>query len=261
MPAKKRTAKGSAPKKVRFNDRDLKLLWGYAAGRCSRCRGEVIATATAADAAAVVGQNAHIRSYRKRGPRYESTYPVKQLHRYENLILLCPNHHGPVDQQWRTYSVQELEGWKAAHEQWVREQLRACMPGIGFAELEVVAKALLGAGVVPNADYDLLDVSSKMAKNGLSQNVRFDLSIGLSKAKEVEDYVVHVSARDPAFAERLRAGFLDEYRRQRNAGLDGDALFAALAEFASGGRRDFRSQAAGRIVLAYLFEKCEVFEK
>ena len=261
MAAKKKPPKTSATETARFNDRDLKLLWGYAAGRCSRCRIEVISPSTPADRAAVIGQNAHIRSYKKKGPRYEATYPVQKLHCYENIILLCPNHHGPVDQQWHSYSTQELEAWKSEHEQWVRERLREQVPGIGFAELEVVAKALLGAGIASTINFTLLDPASKMAKNKLSDNVRFDLTLGLSKAREVEDFVVHVSARDSAFAERLHAGFVNEYNRHRKAGLDGDALFAALAEFASGGKRDFQSLATGRIVLAYLFEKCEVFEK
>lgn len=262
MAAKKSPGrKIQAAPKAQFPDRALKLLWGFAAGRCSRCRCDLIEPATGLDPAAVVGQNAHIRSYKKGGPRHEATYPANKLHQYENLILLCPNHHSPVDQQWRSYSVQDLEKLKAEHEQWVRDRLQASVPGVGFAQMEVVASALLGAGIVPTANFSLLDPASKMAKNGLSKRVRFDLTLGLSKAHEVEDFVVHVATRDATFAERLKAGFVTEYTRQKSAGIQGDALFFALAEFASGGRRDFQYQAAGRIVLAYLFEKCEVFEK
>lgn len=261
MAAKKARGRKTATTKASFKDRDLKLLWGYAAGRCSRCHCEVIASATKADAAAVVGQNAHIRSYKKAGPRYDQSYPSEKLHRYENLILLCPNHHSPTDQQWRSYSAQELEKWKAEHEQWVRDRLQASVPGVGFAQLEVVSNALLGAGIVPSGNFTLLDPASKMARNSLTDRVRFDLTLGLSKQHEVEDFVIHVAARDPTFAERLKAGFFAEYERQKKAGLTGDALFFALAQFASAGRQDFQYQAAGRIVLAYLFEKCEVFEK
>ena len=258
MAAKNTTGKSN---KASFHDRDLKLLWGYAAARCSRCRCDLIADATNVSPAAAVGENAHIRSYKPKGPRYDSTYPVAQLHRYENLILLCRNHHAPVDMQWHSYSVQELEGWKSAHEKWIRDELRACLPSVGFAELEVVAKALLKVGATPTADFTLLDPASKMVKNGLTKRVRDELLLGLSKAKEVEKLIVAFSAPDADFAERLKTGFVDEYKRQRSAGRQGDELYLSLADFAAGGSREFRYQAAARQLLAYLFEKCEVFEK
>ena len=40
MAAKNTTGKSN---KASFHDRDLKLLWGYAAARCSRCRCDLIA--------------------------------------------------------------------------------------------------------------------------------------------------------------------------------------------------------------------------
>ena len=46
--------------------------------------------------------------------------PARRRHSYDNLILLCANHHTIVDRQWRHYSVEHLRGWKADHEAWVR---------------------------------------------------------------------------------------------------------------------------------------------
>ena len=54
---------------------------------------------------------------------------------------------------------------------------------------------------------------------------------------------------------------MQEYERYVASKVMGDALYEALASFASGGQHDFALQAAGRVVLAYLFEKCEVFER
>ncbi len=260
MAAKKDSSKKSTPK-ASFRDQDLKILWGFAAARCAKCRIVLVEPATSKDPAAVVGQIAHIRSYKVNGPRYEASYPADLLHRYDNLILLCPNHHGPVDKQESSYTTQDLESWKREHERWVQSQLRIFASGVGFAELEVVAKALLKVGVAPSSDFRLLDPASKMARNQLTGRVLDELMLGLMKAKEVEKLLVAFSMPDADFAERLKAGFTGEYLRLRSLGLDGDGLFHGMAEFASAGSSEFRYQAAGRQLLAYFFEKCEVFEK
>ena len=260
MAAKKKSAEKSTPK-ASFRDRDLKILWGFAAARCAKCRIVLVESATLKDPAAIVGQIAHIRSYKVNGPRYEASYPAGSLHRYENLILLCPNHHGPVDKQESSYTIQELESWKLEHERWVQSQLRMSSSSVGFAELEVAAKALLKVGVTPSSDFQLVDPASKMVRNKLTSRVLDELMLGLMKAKEVEKMIVAFSKPDADFAERLKAGFLEEYKRLRSMGLDGDALFLGMASFAAAGSSEFRYQVAGRQLLAYFFEKCEVFEK
>jgi len=164
-----------------------------------------------------------------------------------------------VDKQGSTYAAEELRRWKGEHEQWVRDRLREEVPEVGFAELEVVVAALVSGTTSASADFCLLDPGEKMRRNGLTEDVWFELTLGLSKAREVEDFVAHVAMRDAGFPERLKSGFVEEYRRQRADGIDGDALFYGVRDFA-GRHPELRRQAAGLAVLAYLFEKCEVFE-
>ncbi|BBU22619.1 HNH endonuclease [Mycobacterium xenopi] len=45
----------------------------------------------------VVGEEAHIRSGRPDGPRYDPDYPSADIDKYENLMLLCPTHHTLID--------------------------------------------------------------------------------------------------------------------------------------------------------------------
>ncbi len=180
---------------------------------------------------------------------------------YDNWILLCDGHARRVDVQPRSYLETDLRRWKADHERWVRESLAQEMPEVGFAELEIVTGALLGAPQAPAVDLAVLDPAEKMQRNGLTQRVRYELTLGLAKAREVRDFVQHVALRDSAFPESLKTGFLTEYRRLRDQGIGGDALFESLRAFAGGRRREFREQAAGLAVLAYLFEACEVFER
>jgi hypothetical protein len=244
-----------------YADRDLKLLWGRAAARCSKCRCDLVAPATTADRAAIVGEIAHIVANSDTGPRPDPTFPKELRNKYENLILLCPNDHTPVDKQDSSFTVEDLRQWKADHERWVTERTREAVPGVGFAELEIVTKALVGAGRTSSSDFKLLDPAHKMAHNGLTDRVKFQLTLGLSKAREVEDFVMDMGKIDVHFPERLKAGFVQEYERYVASKVMGDALYEALASFASGGQHDFALQAAGRVVLAYLFEKCEVFER
>jgi hypothetical protein len=222
---------------------------------------ECVVSATAVDASAVVGEIAHIVAHGDAGPRADPSLSLKERDRYENWILLCPTHHDIVDVQPNSCTVADLQKWKADHERWVRERLVDAMPNVTFKELEVVTDALVdGPCREPTQDFKVMPPAEKMRRNGLSDAVRWTLSVGLGKANEVAEFVEHVAARSPAFPERLKAGFVAQYNVLRNEGHQGDALFEGLVEFASAGSRDFARTTAGVAVLAYLFEKCEVFE-
>lgn len=243
--------------------RDLELLWGLAAARCSfpECRLLLVEPATGHDPTQPVGEIAHIAAHSDKGPRSDITLKAADRDRYENLILLCPTHHTVVDKQASSYTISDLRQWKQAHEDWVRQQWTQEMPNVGFAELAVVTEALLHAPGPASTDFVPLDPVEKMVRNGLTRRVHLQLTMGLSKAREVERFIAHFAIADTDFPERLKAGFVTEYRRKRAEGLEGDALFEALLTFASQGCREFRYQAAGLTVLAHLFEACEVFER
>jgi hypothetical protein len=182
------------------------------------------------------------------------------LNKYENLILLCGHHHPQVDGQESTYTIVELRGWKSEHEQWVRISLAQEIPSIGFSELEVVAQGLVSRPMRPVDNLTLTPPAEKMERNLLTENSHFLLSMGLSKAREVEEYVSHVSLIDSKFPERLKTGFRDQYDKYLEEGSRGDELFTLLHQYASGFSYGFKRQAAGLAILTYLFEKCEVFE-
>jgi hypothetical protein len=62
--------------------------------------------------ATVVAQIAHIRSEKPNGPRHDPDY-ADALNGPANLLLLCGRHHPPVDRHESTYTIDELEVWKA----------------------------------------------------------------------------------------------------------------------------------------------------
>lgn len=251
------------PGSRKYPQRDVKLLFGWAAGLCAYpgCTTGCLREPTAVDDPAVIGKIAHMVAHGDKGPRADPTLPMEKRDCYENWILLCPTHHDTVDVQPNGYTVAELRKWKADHERWVRERTAREMPAVTFAELEVVTAALVGGPTRdPTSNFKVTNPAEKMAKNGLSDASRWNLTLGLAKANEVAAYVEHVAARDPKFPERLAARFVAEYQRLRDDGMTGDALFESLVQFSSGGSQDFPRKAAGVAVLAYLFEKCEVFE-
>lgn len=107
-----------------MTDHDRKKLWGQAAGTCSMCRKPLIEDAEhPADREAIIGEEAHIISESRSGPRGLASVPGMDFDGYYNRILLCRIHHRIVDDQPHQYTVEKLRGIKSQHEQWVRERL------------------------------------------------------------------------------------------------------------------------------------------
>lgn len=98
--------------------KDAKLLWGRAAGLCSRpdCRRKL--TAVGAEGVTfLVGEMAHQIAQKPGGPRGVTGGGSD---RYDNLILLCPTHHREIDKApIETFPLEMLTEWKTSHEAWV----------------------------------------------------------------------------------------------------------------------------------------------
>ena len=107
-----------------INDKDQKLLWAKAAGRCSMCKKELSVEANSPSGNTLIGQNCHIIGEKlHNGPRHKSNLSEKDRNRYPNLILLCSNHHIEIDGDEKKYSVEILHQIKADHEIWVQQAL------------------------------------------------------------------------------------------------------------------------------------------
>jgi len=100
-------------------EKDIKKLWGLAAGRCSRpgCEQECIRF-LGSDDPTVIGEMAHVIAKKPDGPRGQTAGGEDT---YENLILLCPTHHTEIDKAPDgVFAVDQLHSWKCAHEERVR---------------------------------------------------------------------------------------------------------------------------------------------
>lgn len=110
-----------------ISQQDIKLLWGQAACRCSICRAELSYNNPDNSLNIIVGEQAHIVAEREDGPRGTSPLTDSERDSYDNLILLCPNHHTIIDRDTLAYPIEKLHSIKTAHELWVRTTLTSSL--------------------------------------------------------------------------------------------------------------------------------------
>ena len=242
---------------------DRALLWAHSGGLCGfpECRVICVLQANDNDPSAVIGQIAHIAANSDSGPRANPNLSQQERNSYENLILLCPTHHVLVDAQASTHTVEMLRTWKTDQEARYNDFLTQAMPDITFAELEQITNVLVNGEQLPLFPFTVIPPQDKIVRNGLTERSSRLFNMGLLQIQQVQNYVETTSSIDRTFVGRLTSGFIGQYEQQRQAGLQGDALFAAMFRFSVQGRTEFQYQSAGLAVLVYLFERCEVFEQ
>lgn len=112
-----------------ISDKSIKLLWANAAGRCSfpDCDKRLSVEQAADTAPYTLGEMAHIKGKNPGSNRHDSNQSDDERDLYQNLILLCPNHHTEIDkpENESKYSVEWLIDAKSNHEEWVISMLTA----------------------------------------------------------------------------------------------------------------------------------------
>lgn len=102
-----------------------KMLWGRSGNMCAypECGELLVSDEQETDDPSLVGEEAHIVARKESGPRGVNSLPINQRDTYENLILMCRNHHKKVDDQEDVYTVEILTNYKRQHENWVKQNL------------------------------------------------------------------------------------------------------------------------------------------
>jgi hypothetical protein len=104
-----------------ISEKDIKKLWGLAAGRCSYPGCNECCIKLLRQGATVIGEMAHVIARSPGGPR---GIDVGGQDTYENLILLCPTHHREIDKSpIEAFPAEYLLDWKCKHETNVAEAL------------------------------------------------------------------------------------------------------------------------------------------
>ena len=65
----------------------------------------------------VIGQVCHIKGRKPGSPRYDPQQNDAERHAFDNLVIMCPNHHDIIDADETSYTVERLQTIKNEHEQ------------------------------------------------------------------------------------------------------------------------------------------------
>lgn len=154
-----------------ISEKDLKLLWGRAAGRCSfpGCQLKLTQDKELASGSFPLGEQAHIVGENKNAARGKSPLTTKERDSYFNRILLCPTHHTIIDKNPEDYPIEKLHIMKAQHELWVEEKFSESKDFRETAQ-DMIYADLIDA-VVAACQLDNWD---KWASRALSTNMNWD---------------------------------------------------------------------------------------
>lgn len=92
--------------------RDVKRLLALSGNRCAfpRCAVPI------AEGRSLIGEICHIHAYSPDGPRYNHNQTDEERQGFDNLILMCANHHKMVDDDEFSYPAERLRQIKHQHE-------------------------------------------------------------------------------------------------------------------------------------------------
>jgi len=129
---------------------------------------------------------------------------------------------------------------------------------LGFADLQVVLESLASKAAAPASPIREVP-PGKIEANDLSDSVATLIKNGMAKAPLVSSFLENW--HDDTLGERLAYAFRAEYARLRGT-MHPNMVFSELQAWAGGGQRGTAEhEMAVLAVLAYYFERCEVFEE
>jgi hypothetical protein len=90
-------------------ERDIKKLFALSLNQCAfpNCIASIVGLKDE-----MIGEICHIKARSPEGPRYDANQTDEERHGFDNLILLCRNHHKMVDDSPKKYTVSWLTDLK-----------------------------------------------------------------------------------------------------------------------------------------------------
>ncbi len=102
-----------------ISQQDLRILYQQSGNRCAfpDCTKLLVYKEDIASTLTPISEVAHIVARSLDGPRGNYPLPLEARDQYDNLILLCEEHHHIIDDNPASYPVEMLHRWKEEHEQ------------------------------------------------------------------------------------------------------------------------------------------------
>ena len=164
-----------------ISSKTRKTLWGRSGNRCAICKSVLIDSEDENDVNLNLGEECHIISSKPNGPRHLPNYD-KDYDGYQNLILLCRNHHREIDERILSYPVAKLIAIKKAHEEWHDSKLKEKkkqLPKIG-----VLFKIENGKVNVEPFDYAYQDIKMNLyGSNGFDKSIDYTMKLTVPSDK------------------------------------------------------------------------------
>lgn len=156
------------------SQKTIKRLFSVSGNQCAfpSCPTKLVLDAT------IIGEICHIRSPKPNGPRHDPRLSPEECHAFENLILMCANHHKVIDDNEDAYAVERLEKIKVDHESLAQRlpdaQVNAIALILSSAQSASITAQTVTAGSIhfhspaPLANYDLSLARAAAAREFLS---------------------------------------------------------------------------------------------
>ena len=151
-----------------------------------------------------LGEICHLHAQNPGGPRFEPSLSNEEVHEYDNLILLCPNHHKRIDGDPDRFPAEVLQALKQVH----RKNFGRAETGLDAMVARMLIDQLPAAIVSQNSGN--VAIGSPGAVQGQTINIRARTrkttvapppgSIGADRARSA--YVSYLIKRYNEFAEK-----------------------------------------------------------
>ena len=165
-----------------------------------------------------------------------------------------------------TIEIWAEEQLRELHERMSESALRALygavpnasvVGNLALEDLQPVINALEKRDLDPSAGDFIAPSVEKLEKNALSQEAVELLRLGRRKTRLVEMFFSKTGPVERG--ERIAEAFRERYAELKSMALEPDRIFSYLQRF-TGFEGDPKRQAAAMAVMAYFFDRCDIFE-
>ena len=126
----------------------------------------------AEDGQTLISKICHIKAASKNGPRYDPNMSDDDRRHYDNLILLCDEHHGIIDNKDNEdkYPVELLQEWKRNHSNETLYTQLSRNPSLLTMAVNVIADAHFDEINETNDSLQAFNIGHKIAYNAIKRN-------------------------------------------------------------------------------------------
>lgn len=151
----------------------------------------------AEDNKTIISKICHIEAANKNGPRYNEEMTDDERRDFNNLILLCDEHHNIIDnlENIEQYPVSLLKEWKASHESILLNKKLSQNSTLLYQAITALSNIDLEEQDPKKNDTKVFSIENKINHNGITENRYL-----------IEEYKIYYGKIDSLYNELERSG-------------------------------------------------------